>query len=439
MKCLIIASGRGTRLASKTGMKPLASLMGLPLIARVILQAQKAGLNDFYVVTGYNGERLRAYLDDFSRRRNMNITCLQNDEWDKENGLSVLRARDVINENFILLMSDHIFDGKIIKRLKNLKLGDDEVILTVDSNIEKNHFVDEDDVTKLFIKENKVVNIGKEIKDYNAFDTGIFLCSPALFKAIKLSVEDGDTTLSGGVRILAKRKKVRPFEVNGDFWIDVDDEAKLKQAEGHLLNVQTKKPSDGFVSRYINRPISTKITQLFLKTNLQPNHISLICFITAIIGAIFFFLGGYINLLAGAILAQISSIIDGCDGEIARLKFLESEFGAWFDAVLDRYTDAFLLFGLTYYTYQVAPNPIWLTIGFLAIIGSLINSYTADKYDNLMKGRGILYFRIGRDLRIFTLFLCCLFNQPYLALILIAAIMNIENIRRVVVVAKVCE
>ncbi len=43
--------------------------------------------------------------------------------------------------------------------------------------------------------------------------------------------------------------------------------------------------------------------------------------------------------------AQVASIIDGCDGEIARLKRLESDFGAWFDAVLERYADAFLLFG----------------------------------------------------------------------------------------------
>jgi len=436
MKCLIIASGQGTRLTTKIGVKPLAPLMGLSLISHVILRAQNAGINDFYIVTGYNGKKLRKYLKIFSKKRNINITYLQNDNWDKENGISVLKAKGIIDNKFILLMSDHIFNEDIIKKLKNEHLGGDEVILVVDSNVEKNHYVDEDDVTRVFIRDKKVLTIGKEIKKYNAFDTGIFLCSPAIFDAIEESIKDGDTSLSGGMRKLAKRGKLRAYDVNGDFWIDIDNKMKLKQAEEYLMNSLVAKSSDGPVAKYINRPLSTKITRLLLKTEVLPNHISLICFITAIIGATFFSLGGYINLLVGAILAQISSIVDGCDGEIARLKFLKSEFGGWFDAVLDRYADALLLFGLTWHTYQIISQPGIISIGFLAIIGSLINSYTADKYDSLMQDKKRRYFRVGRDLRIFIIFLCCLFNQPLLALLLIAVIMNIENIRRIVVLAR---
>ncbi len=157
------------------------------------------------------------------------------------------------------------------------------------------------------------------------------------------------------------------------------------------------------------------------------------------LGAFFFFLGGYLNLVIGAILAQTSSVIDGCDGEIARLKFKTTEFGGWFDAVLDRYADAFLLFGLTYHVYFTSRDLPALFIGFLAIIGAFMNSYTADKYDGLMKrkvGPGKYYLRMGRDVRIFIIFLGALINQPYAALILIALLMNVENIRRIVVLSK---
>jgi len=436
MKCLIIASGQGTRLASKGDLKPLALLMGVPLIARVILRARKAGLDDFYVVTGYNGERLKEYLNSFSKRRKIKITCLHNDEWKKENGISVLKAKDVIKENFILLMSDHIFNEEIITKLKNVEINNDEVILAIDSNIDRNHFVDHDDVTKVYIEDSKVLDIGKDIGKYNAFDTGIFLCSPAIFSCIEESVNEGDTTLSGGMKVLAKEGKARVCPIDGYYWIDVDDEVMLKQAEEHLMRTFLKKPSDGFISRYINRPLSIRITKLLLRTKIQPNYISCFCFITSVIAALFFFLGGYLNLLVGAILAQFSSILDGCDGEIARLKFLETEFGGWFDAVLDRYADAFLLLGLTYHTYQVIGSTTWIFIGFLAIIGSLINSYTADKYDSMMKSKGTHHFRIGRDLRIFIIFLGGIFNLPALALAAIAAIMNVENIRRVAVLAR---
>jgi len=436
MNCLIIASGRGTRLASKSGSKPLALLMGMPLIARVILRARKAGLKDFYVMTGYHGKMLRDYLETFSERRNIKITCLHNDEWTKENGISVLKAKDIVNGNFILLMSDHIFDEKIIAKLKNKKMHDNKVTLAIDSNVKRNYFVDEKDVTKVFIKNKRILYISKNLKEYNAYDTGIFLCTPAIFNAIEQSSKNGDTSLTGAIKTLAKKGEVKAYDISGNYWIDVDNEIKLKQAERYLINILINKKSDGFISRYINRPISGQITKFLLKTKIHPNIITLTCFFLSIIAVLFFFQKGYVNLLLGATLAQLASIIDGCDGEIARLKFLETEFGGWFDAVLDRYADAFLLFGLTYHAYQVIGNPVIVIIGFLAIIGSLINSYTADKYDTLMKSRGSRYFRIGRDLRIFIIFLGGLLNQPALALIAIAALMNIENARRIVVLAR---
>ena len=121
------------------------------------------------------------------------------------------------------------------------------------------------------------------------------------------------------------------------------------------------------------------------------------------------------------------------------MKFQASDFGGWFDAVLDRYADAFLLFGLTCYAYIPRENFLYLFIGFLAIIGSFMNSYTADKYDGLMKEKippGKRYFRIGRDVRIFLIFLGSITNQPFLVLLVIAILMNIENIRRIIVFYK---
>jgi phosphatidylglycerophosphate synthase len=157
------------------------------------------------------------------------------------------------------------------------------------------------------------------------------------------------------------------------------------------------------------------------------------------LGAFFFFLGGYVNLVVGGILAQFSSIIDGCDGEVARLKFQATAFGGWFDAVLDRYADAFLLFGLTYYVYIVNTNFLYITIGFLAIIGAFMNSYTADKYDGLMREQiesKRQHFRIGRDVRVFIIFIGALTNQVVLTLVLIATLTNAENIRRIVVLNR---
>ena len=438
MKCLIIAAGRGSRISSRGNSKPLIPLLGLALIERVILTAKKSGLTDFYVVTGYNGEKVRQYLDRFSQSRNINITHITNEEWENGNGISVLKAKKLLNENFILLMGDHIFDESMLARLKNERIADDEVMLAVDYNIEINRLVDVDDVTRVLVEDNRISDIGKNIKKYNAYDTGIFLCSPAIFSAIEESLDNDDSSLSGGIRVLAGKGKAKVFDIKDEYWIDVDDEKTHKLAEKKLL-ATLKKTSDGPVSRYLNRPISTRITRHLLRTDITPNYVSFFSFILAMLGAFLFFSGGYINLVIGAILAQVSSVIDGCDGEIARLKFQVTEFGGWFDAVLDRYADAFLLFGLTYYAYFTNMNFSVLFIGFLAIIGTFMNSYTADKYDGLMKrklGQGKHYFRMGRDVRIFIIFLGALINQPLLILVFIALLMNAENIRRIVVLYK---
>jgi choline kinase len=135
MKCLIIAAGEGSRLSNRGDSKPLVPLLELPLIERVILNAKGAAITNFYIVTGYNGKRLRNHLDQFARNRDLKITHLINSQWEKENGLSVLKAKGEIDENFILLMSDHIFDESILGELLQEKIVYGEILLAVDYNL----------------------------------------------------------------------------------------------------------------------------------------------------------------------------------------------------------------------------------------------------------------------------------------------------------------
>jgi CDP-L-myo-inositol myo-inositolphosphotransferase len=175
------------------------------------------------------------------------------------------------------------------------------------------------------------------------------------------------------------------------------------------------------------------LSRYLVRTTVTPNQVSLASWVLSCVAAGLMALGGYPALAAGGALAQLASIIDGCDGEIARLKYSQSEFGGWFDAVLDRYADAFLLFGLMWHDFASTGTYLPLLLGFAAIVGSFLNSYTADKYDGLMarKLRGASYFRLGRDVRVFLIFLGALFNQPLLTLAIIALVMNVEVVRRI--------
>jgi len=438
MKCLILAAGKGSRLRNKVDSKPLLPVLGVPLIERVIRNAIQGGVDDVYIVTGNQKDKVTSFLNVLSKRLNVSIKTLENNEWaNSENGTSIYKAKNYLTEPFLLLMSDHLFDPSIAKQLIASDLGEGEITLAVDENI-TNPIIDLEDVTRVRYDNGKIQNIGKELSSYNAFDTGIFYCSPAIFDALEKSSEKGDTSLSGAVRILAKNSKANVLGINGNFWIDIDDEKSLKKAEDALISQLRNKPNDGPVSRYLNRPLSIRISKLLVRFPITPNVISALSFLLSLFAAGLFAFGkNYISLLIGGLITHIASVIDGCDGEIARLKFMRSKYGGWFDAVLDRYADAFLLFGLTWHEYMINNGNLILIIGFMAIIGSFMLSYTADKYDNLMNERiasgGTWTIRIGRDVRLFIILLGAVLNQIFILLVIIAIVMNLETVRRIIV------
>jgi CDP-L-myo-inositol myo-inositolphosphotransferase len=432
---LILAAGPGSRLAGWGGAKPRLRLLGVPLIERVILTARGAGLSDFTIVTGYDGKRLRKFLDDLAVRRGLYLDTVVNEEWKTTgNGVSVLKAKDVLTEPFVLLMGDHLVDEGLLVALQSEPLEEDTVRLAVDHDI-RNPLVNVGDATRVQTEGGVLRRIGKGVGRYDAFDTGCFLCSPSLFPALEqAAAERRDTTLSGGIQILAEQGKVGTLDIGDASWIDMDDARAVKRAERLLLD-RLPKPTDGPVARHLKRPLSRRISRHLVRSSITPNQISLFCFGVSALAAGLFAMGGHLLLALGAVFAQFASVVDGCDGEVARLKLCESSFGGWFDAVLDRYADAILLFGLTWHAFVVRDASIVLIVGFLAIVGSFMNSYTADKHDRLMKarferGKGI---RIGRDVRVFMISLGALLNQPFLTLSLIAGLMNVETVRRVVV------
>ena len=440
-KCLVIAAGRGSRLSSGGLPKPLFPLLGLPLVERTIVTAKRAGLEEFTVVTGYESDRVTQFLDRLALRRDITISHVVNEKWDGGNGLSVLAAREAIgDEPFALLMADHVVDVALLSGLLSESLEAGGVCLAVDRNL-SNPLVDLEDVTKVRASDERLEAIGKNLERYDAFDTGCFLCSPDLFSALDdVRAREEDESLSTGIALLAEQGKVRVHDVGDAFWIDVDDASAVERAERALI-AGLPKLGDGPVSRYLNRPLSIRITRHLIVLPVTPNQISFFSFALCLAAAGLFAAGGAFWLAIGGLLAQAASVVDGCDGEVARLRLEESEFGGWFDAVLDRYADAFLLFGLTWHVFFAAEgSPLALFVGFMAITGSFLVSYTADKYDGLMKSqfqRGeTLGIRVGRDLRVLVIALGAVLNLPFLALSLIAVVMNAETVRRIITASR---
>jgi len=242
MRCVIIAAGRGSRLALRAPSKPLLEVAGRALIDRAIDAARAAGIQEFVVVTGYAGEAVEGHLRARAEAEGLSIRTVRNDEWEKENGLSVLKAKGLAGDRFLLIMSDHLFDPALLDGLARLALGPDEIVLAVDRRTDGHPFVDLDDVTMVREAGGRITAIAKALPAYNAFDTGAFLCTPALFEALEASQANGDFSLSGAIRALAAKGKARTWDAGGLFWLDVDDEPALAKAEAAIAAGRVPSP-----------------------------------------------------------------------------------------------------------------------------------------------------------------------------------------------------
>lgn len=235
MQCLIIAAGQGTRLRSLAPSKPLAEIQGVPLIGHVVRAAKAGGATSFLVVTGYEAEAIEAMLPALSREAGVPVEAIRNPEWLRPNGLSVLAAAPLLEDEFLLLMSDHLFDPAIVTGLLAGRRPDAQLTLAADYD-PANPLLDIDDATKLLVDaEGRIRRIGKALTDYNAIDTGIFHASSALLDALRLSLAEGGAgSLSEGVERLAAGGRALAHDIGRGWWIDVDDEPAFRRAEESL-------------------------------------------------------------------------------------------------------------------------------------------------------------------------------------------------------------
>jgi choline kinase len=232
-ECLILAAGNGSRMRSVLGArpKPLMEFRGKPMLEQIIRRASRAGVERFTITVGYRSDLIRQWfaqcrLDHFS------VRFVENRDYHKQNGISALKAKDAMDGNFLLLMADHIFETRTAKLLMDQPLAYGEVILAVDSRV--NRVFDLDDATKVRRDGARIVDIGKEIPDYDALDTGMFLCTPAVFNTLESAVTNGDCSLSDGMRRLAAQRRFRAFDIGDADWQDLDTPEALAHAE-HLF------------------------------------------------------------------------------------------------------------------------------------------------------------------------------------------------------------
>ncbi|MBO6492557.1 MAG: NTP transferase domain-containing protein, partial [Pelagibacteraceae bacterium] len=382
---VILAAGKGERISNTDEFvaKPLIKIFDASLIERSIKNLiNNLNVKKIYIVTGFNHEEINDHLVKLKNKLSLNVEVVFAKNWEKGNGASFLAILDKMNhQQFYLLMADHLFNNEFYNAISKYKMNNKSYLIISRTLSSLNDF---NDATKVNVVDDKINDIGKSINDNNAFDTGFFILNSDEFNNVnKLSVRE-KLSLSEVIQELVQQKKLYFIEVPEDSWFDIDTSQDLTKAKNYLLNNSSSKINDGSISKYINRPISQWMTSKIIDYPLTPNQISIAVFFISVFSGLIISIEGYFFLLLGALLAQLSSILDGCDGEIARLKLLESKFGGWFDRVLDRYSDLFILMGLTFHTYFIHKTLTVFFIGFIVVGGKIISSYTAFVYDTVV-------------------------------------------------------
>jgi len=245
---VILAAGLGTRLSVVSGYlpKPLVKFEGIPLLEHVMSGAKQAGIERFVIVTGHQGHMVRRWFER-SSLRGTPVTWVQNDEYHKKNGISLLQAKPAVKGPFLLLMSDHIFQPDTAASLLQQRLSPNEAILAVDHKLDC--IFDLDDATKVVCMGDYVLRIGKNLTRYHAADTGMFLCTPAIFDALDAVVKDGDCSLSDGMQYMASNRRLRAYDIGDAAWQDIDTPEMLDFAEVQLLRHSAHVPPQEEVTR----------------------------------------------------------------------------------------------------------------------------------------------------------------------------------------------
>ena len=191
--------------------------------------------------------------------------------------------------------------------------------------------------------------------------------------------------VDGHVRVLSS-------ETNRSHWYqDVRDAADVKVAERKLFN-SLKGEFEGFVDRFFNRKVSHWFTRIFLAAGLSPNIITILATLVGLVAAASFGVGTYSTGIIAALLFQLAAIIDCCDGEVARLTFTESPFGAWLDITMDNVVHMAIFAGIAVGSYlrMAGSDGAWipLALGSAAVFGNGLSFWLVTRSQKIKSSNG---------------------------------------------------
>jgi len=412
---VVLAAGRSERITSITrgGSKALLRLGGLSLVERTVPTLLAGGVTRVVVVVGHDAGPVAAVVGRLGRGR---VQAVYADRWRDGNGASLAAADGAVAGEplFALLTADHVFGDGAIDRL----LATGAPAALVDPTPDRAAW---DEGTRVRVLHGAVVAFGKHL-DEPAIDCGAFLLPPDIFRCQAQAAAEGDHTLAGAVTRLAQERPLRAVALPGGCWWQDVDTPEDARAAAAALRGSLGKEGDGPVSRWLNRPLSTRLSMALAPLRPAPDLVSLVAFALGLGGAVLLAAG---QGVAAALLVHASSVADGIDGEVARLQLRGRPQGALLDGVLDRIGDATILAGLGLWALDGYDARAVLALTVAATTGALLSMATKDRAAALglppAPERALGWLLGGRDGRLLLVAIGALLGAPIAALAAVTA------------------
>jgi phosphatidylglycerophosphate synthase len=315
---------------------PLRQVGSVPILLRSILGAAKAGAARIVVVIDrVKGLPLRQELLKTGRVPNQVEWCGMTAGEDSVPSLIGQLASE-IDGQLVLIAGDRVYHPSLHKRVAEWDGGADALTLVT----------------------------GGEV---------VGMCSLSREVSVELAIHNPTTSglLEDIEYWMTRTHAVESEAVADEQWQRVLNEQQRVLAE-RKLDSWLVKPTDGIFAR-ANRRISIPISRRIIPCPITPNMVSLFTLGVSFAAGVFLAFGGYWNMLTGAILSWFSSVLDGCDGEVARLKLQESAFGCWLETICDNLYYLFILGGMTIGLVRSSGNRSYLVWGGLLLFGAIMS------------------------------------------------------------------
>ena len=236
-QAVILMAGEGSRLrgSDNTFLKPFVLLLGRPLISYALDALIRAGIKTVDFVVGYESGRMIEQVKQFLPS-DLSASFIENSDWEKQNGISLLAAAAHVSKPFLLTMSDHLFDDAVVDRLLD---SSEPGFLNVAVDRKLDSIFDLEDAMKVQTSGDRITDIGKNLRHYDAIDTGLFVCPVQIFDYLERAKSGSpesfrDCSLADAVQLMAADNNVRAIDIGDAWWQDVDTPQMLKFAERQM-------------------------------------------------------------------------------------------------------------------------------------------------------------------------------------------------------------